>query len=397
MRARHYLDHASTTPLRPSAATALSEWVERLGTSGGAGDPGRVHEEGRAAREAIEKAREEVANLAGVAPRRIVFTSSATEATNTAVTAARAAAAAVAGAAVAGEQATVVCAAVEHSSVREAARSTGPVTELAVEPSGAVSLDHLESLLATLGERPALVSCQWANHEVGTVQPIVEVAELCGRAGVPLHVDAAAAFGHVPVDCEALGTSYVSLSAHKMGGPAGVGALVLGRGTRLRPFLVGGSEERGRRAGGENLLGIVGFGAAAAELAEEGRMEAERAAASGAIEDLARLAQEAGGVELLGPSSREGRLPHLVCISVDGVFGEAVLLALDRAGVAAHSGSACSSELLEPSPVLSAMGADPDRSLRLSVGWSTEQEDIEAFGEAFGPAVESLRKLGGQD
>ncbi|MHB8456880.1 MAG: cysteine desulfurase family protein, partial [Acidimicrobiales bacterium] len=243
------------------------------------------------------------------------------------------------------------------------------------------------------GDR-VLVHCQWANHEVGTIQPLEAVAELCRRHGATLHVDAAAAFGHVPTDLGSLGAQYVSVSAHKMGGPAGVGALILGPGVRMRPLLVGGSEERARRAGSENLLGIVGFGAAAAELLEDGRLEEESRSASAKRDALAAAVLSEGRIEVLGPANASLRLPHILCASIDGVLGEAVLLVLDRAGIAAHSGSACSSEVLEPSPVLAAMGFDPDRSLRLSVGWSTTDADIAAFAAAWPDAIRSLRALG---
>ncbi len=380
MFGRHYLDHASTSPLRPAAVAAICEWAERLGSPDGAGDPGRVHEEGRAAREAIEMAREQVASLAGVEPIRVVFTSGATEAANTAI----------ASACAASGGGPVVCAGVEHSSVREAALRAGPVAELPVDGRGTIDIDALASVLAS---GAALVNCQWANHEVGTIQPVHEISALCVEAGVPLHVDAAAAFSHVPADLDALGASYVSVSSHKMGGPTGVGALVLGRGVRLRPMIVGGSEERDRRAGSENLLGIIGFGAAAGQVMDEGSLPREAVEAARYCSRLAASATAVEGVELLGPTEAARRLPHIVCVSVGGVLGEAVLLALDRAGIAAHSGSACSSEVLEPSPVLAAMGVDPDRSLRLSVGWSTTDHDIAAFEAAFPLAVAELRSL----
>lgn len=377
---RHYLDHASTSPLRPSAHRAMRSCLDRLSDPDGAGDPGRVHEEGRVARVAIETAREEVAALAKVPPSRVVFTSGASEAANTAI----------ADAASRAPDGLIASAAVEHSCVRDAADRTSAHSELAVSADGAIEIESVEELLA--GSRPvALVNCQWANQEVGTIQPVGEVAARCRAADVALHVDAAAAFGHVPTDLGALGADYVSVSAHKLGGPAGVGALILGPRVRLRPLIVGGSQERARRAGIENLLGIVGFGAAAADLVET--LDAEARAAAALTIELASLATSVTGVRSIGSTDR--RVPHISCFVVDGVLGEAVLLSLDRAGIAAHSGSACSSELLEPSPVLAAMGEDPDRSLRLSVGWSSSRADLAAFAAAFGPAVEQLRALGG--
>ncbi|HLI44759.1 MAG TPA: aminotransferase class V-fold PLP-dependent enzyme [Acidimicrobiales bacterium] len=386
---RHYLDHASTTPLRPAAAAAVAEWLERLSRPDGAGDPSRVHEEGRAARAAVEAARAQVAELAAVAPSRVVFTSGATEAVNTAVAAATSPP---------DGATTILCARVEHSSVREAsARATvaagGRVVEIAVDREGVVDLDHLSDLLATLPHQGVLVHCQWGNHEIGSLQPVQDAAELCRRHGALLHVDAAAAFGHVPVDAGALGAAFVSVSSHKMGGPGGVGALLLGQGVRLRPYLVGGSEERGRRAGYENLLGIVGFGAAAGELARS--LPGEAQATARLRDELVESALAVDGVSLLGPPEASRRLPHIACLLLPGVLGEAVLLDLDRHGIAAHSGSACSSEVLEPSPVLEAIGADPDRSLRLSLGWSSSTADVAAFSEAFPGVLDRFRRLAG--
>jgi cysteine desulfurase len=194
----------------------------------------------------------------------------------------------------------------------------------------------------------------------------------------------------VALSFDDLGLDYMSVSAHKLGGPPGVGALVARRGLRLAPFLVGGSEERARRAGAENVLGIVGF-AAACEALAGATLAGEAARATRNTDMLSTMATAVPGVEVVGHGA--ARLPHIVCIAIDGVLGEAVLLSLDRNGIATHSGSACSSEVLEPSPVLAAMGADPDSSLRLSVGWSTTEDDIEAFGAAFPEAVAKLRAL----
>jgi cysteine desulfurase len=378
---RAYLDHASTTPLRPAARDAMSRWIEEAGGAGGVGDPGRVHEEGRRARGVVESAREVVADFLGADPSRVIFTSGATEAANTAVSSS----------ALRRPDAPLACAAVEHSSVREACRRSGQLVELPVEASGRLNVSGLDDLLRQRG-KPALVNCQLANHEVGTLQPLGEVVTLCSQAGVPVHCDAAAAVGHIPVSFRQLGVDLMSVSAHKLGGPPGIGALVVRRGVRLSPLLVGGSEERARRAGAENVIGIVGFAAACEEI--RGVLDREAATAAAQTQSLAAAATAVSGVEVVGDGAE--RLPHIVCLSVGGVLGEAVLLSLDRAGVAAHSGSACSSEVLEPSPVLAAMGADPDRSLRLSVGWTTSDEDLAAFAAAFAEAVGRLRALGGQ-
>ncbi len=379
--ARHYLDHASTSPARPETVDAV-----RRALAGPAGDPGRVHEEGRAVRAVLEEARGQVAALLGVRPRQVVLTSGGTEAANAAVW----------GATRARPGAAVLCAAVEHSCVRDASERLADTELLPVDGRGRIDPAGLAEALARHADRPpALVHCQWANHEVGTVQPVAEVVAACRAAGVPVHVDAAAACGHVDLDLAGLDADLVSVSAHKFGGPPGAGALIVRRGLRFEPLLVGGMQERARRAGMENVPAAAGFGAAAAALSEGGgarlAAETERARAQSARLVTAALAVE--GVTLVGDPDPAGRLPHLVCLGVAGVEAEPVLLGLDRAGVAAHSGSACASESLEPSPVLAAMGEDPSNSLRLSVGWSTADEDLEAFAAAFGEVVAGLRAL----
>ena len=380
---RAYLDHASTTPTRPEALAALEAW-RRLPP----GDPGRLHEEGRVVRDALEEARRLVAALVGVAARQVVFTSGGTEAINAAVW----------GATRASPEGPVLCAAVEHSAVRDASGRAARVEELPVDHNGRLVVEALRQRLdLSARARPALVHCQWANHEVGTIQPVAEVVDLCRSAGVTVHVDAAAACGHVPTDLGALDADLVSISAHKLGGAPGAGALVVRRGSRFEPLLVGGAQERGRRGGLEPLPAALAFGAAAAALAAEDGfvLQAEAVRARRQLDALTEAALAAEEVEVVGPPSGEDRLPHLVCLGVHGVEAEPVLVGLDRAGVAVHSGSACSSESIEPSPVLEAMGADPSHSLRVSVGWSTTDADCAAFAEAFPRVVAELRALRG--
>ncbi len=379
--ARHYLDHASTTPLRPEARAAVADW-EALGVTA---DPGRVHTEGRMARAALEEARERIAVLLGARPRQVVLTSGGTESVNAAVWGTLAA-----------DPGPVALAAVEHSSVRDASSRLGPVVAIAVDFAGRIEPAAVDEALARCrndhGRLPALVHCQWANHEVGTLQPVAAVVARCRELGVPVHVDAVAAAGHLPVDLDALGADLVSISAHKLGGPPGIGALVLRRGLRISPLLLGGEQERARRAGLENLTAAIAFGAAAATLAGP-RLEAEAATARRRTERLAEAALAVGGVVRIG--AIDDRVGHILCIGVAGVEAEPVLLGLDQAGVAVHSGSSCSSESLEPSPVLEAMGVDGERSLRLSVGWSTTDDDVEAFATAFPGVVGRLRALQG--
>lgn len=361
--ARHYLDHASTSPARPEVVDAMLPWLSF------AADPGRVHTDGRLARGAVEQAREQVAAAFGARPREVVFTGGATEAIAAAVWGATE------------RRRHIVVPAVEHSAVRDASAMFGEVTEVGVDGLGRVDVD--EVLGAVRPEETALVHVQWANHEVGTLQPVAEIVAGCRQRGVLVHVDAACAAGHVPVDFGALGADLLSVSAHKLGGPQGVGALLIRRGVRLRSLLVGGEQERGRRAGMENVAGIVGFGTAAT-LPGPDRSRAQ-------TEALIAAATTVEGVVTYGDVA--DRVPHIACLGVAGVEAEAVLLGLDQAGVAAHSGSACSSETFEPSPVLAAMGVEAERSLRVSVGWSTTDDDVEAFRTAFPAVVSRLRSL----
>jgi cysteine desulfurase len=316
-----------------------------------------------------------VAGLLGARPREVVFTSGATEAI----------AAACWGAS--GRGGHQVLAAVEHSAVRLNAERHGEATVVGVDARGRVDPDEL---LAAVRADTSVVHLQWGNHEVGTLQPVADVVAACRERGVLVHVDAAMAAGHVPIDFDALGADLLSVSAHKLGGPQGAGALLVRRGLRLDPLLLGGDQERARRAGMENVPAVAGFGAAAAAIDVEAEAAAQReltgAAAAGAV--------RTEGVHLLGDPDPVGRLPHLVCLGIDGIEPQAVLLGLDRAGVAAHSGSACATEALEPSPVLEAMGVDAHRSLRVSVGWSSTEGDIQALLLALPRVVSDLRSLG---
>ncbi|HEX4244295.1 MAG TPA: aminotransferase class V-fold PLP-dependent enzyme [Acidimicrobiales bacterium] len=378
---RHYLDHASTTPLRPEASAAMSAWRD----TGITADPGRVHTEGRMARATLENARDQVAECFGVRPRQVIFTSGGTEAINAAVWGAAHA-----------RPGPMVCAAVEHSAVRDASSRSAPVVGLDVDHLGRIDpdavSDALDRAVTEYADPPSLVHCQWANHEVGTVQPLSDAIDRCRRADpVLVHVDAIAAAGHIATDLGALDADLVSLSAHKLGGPAGIGALVIRRGLRVEPFLVGGEQERARRAGFENVAAAVGWAAARTALAAPGRAAEEESAARRRTDDLRAAALAVPGITEFGDPAH--RVPHIVCLGIEGVEAEPVLLGLDQAGIAAHSGSSCSSESLEPSPVLSAMGVDAERSLRLSVGWSTTDADIDAFAAAFPRVVADLRAL----
>jgi cysteine desulfurase len=345
------------------------------------GDPARLHAEGRVTRVAVEDAREQVAELFGARPREVVFTASGTEAVNHAIWGAVRRA---------GLGGRVITTAVEHSSVLDACRrEPGELTIEGVDELGRFDADELA---AALTDDTALVSVQLANHEVGTLQPAAAVCAAAREREILVHVDACAAAGHVPIDFAGLGADLLSVSAHKLGGPKGVGALLIRRGLRIPPLIIGGAQERERRGGLENVPGIVGFGAAAAELAHDDRLATEAASSRRLTETVVR-----GVTESVAGTARYGdpdeRVPHLVCLGIEGVEAEPILLALDQHGVAVHSGSSCSSEALEPSPVLEAMGADADRSLRVSVGWSSTEADVSALVDALPGIVRSLRAL----
>lgn len=374
---RAYLDHASSSPVRPEVVEAMLPYLGEH-----AADPGRLHAEGRRARVALESAREQVASFLDARPREVVFTSSGTEAVNAAVWGALGKA---------GGRGHVVTTAVEHSAVRDAIdRARVECTVVEVDGCGRFSADEV---VAAVRDDTVLVSVQLANHEVGTLQPAGEVGTRLREAGARalVHVDACAAIGHAPVSFAALGADLCSVTAHKWGGPKGAAALLVRRGLRIPPLLVGGAQERARRGGVEDVPAWVGFGAActAVDLAAEARAQRHL------IELAAGVVTAVPGVRRYGDPSAEGSLPNLLCLGVEGVEAEPILLALDQHGVAVHSGSSCSSETLEPSPVLAAMGADADHSLRVSVGWSSTTADVERFVTALPGIVERLRALRG--
>jgi cysteine desulfurase len=369
--ARAYLDHASTSPLRPAALDAMLPYLRDHYA-----DPGRLHAEGHATRVAVEEAREQVAARFGARPREVVFTATGTEAVNTAVWGALARAGG----------GHVVTTAVEHSSVLDSiARGTDDVTVIGVDRQGRFDAG---AVAAAVRPDTALVSVQLANHEVGTLQPAAEIAAAVrAESDAIVHVDACAAAGHVPVDFQVLGADLCSVTGHTFGGPKGASALLVRRGLRFPPFVVGGAQERARRAGIENVPAIVGFGAACTAI--DGDEEARQRVLGDRLAEVA--ARRVEGIERYGDP--DACLPGLVCLGVDGVEAEPILLALDQRGVAIHSGSSCSSESLEPSPVLAAMGVDADRSLRASVGWSSTDDDVDAFLDALPVVVGLLRDL----
>ena len=371
---RVYLDWNATTPLRDEARRAVSDALDLPGNASS------VHAEGREARKWIESARSAVAKAVGTVPRNVVFTSGGTEANALAL-----APNLRRGTGPAVER--LVVSAIEHASVLSGGRFPRELIEtVRVTPAGVVDLDHLRQLLRA--GPPALASVMLANNETGAIQPIAEVAEIVHAAAGLLHVDAIQAFGKIPFDMGETGADLLTLSAHKIGGPKGVGALVLSEGVSgLEPLLRGGGQELSRRAGTENVAGIAAFGAAAAAAmaarpAEGGRLRVlqER------LEDGLRLTP---GVIVFSDSGQ--RLPSTTLFTAPGLKAETAVIGFDLAGIAVSSGSACSSGKVQPSHVLEAMGFEPDiaqGAVRLSMGWSTRDADIDR-------CLEAWRKLAG--
>jgi cysteine desulfurase len=373
-----YLDNAATTPLAEPARTAMEPFLgDRFGNASS------VHAAGREARKAVDEAREQVAAAVGARPDEVVFTSGGTEADNLALK----------GAAWHGREQgrdAIVVTAVEHHAVldpaRWLARQGFRVREVGVDGDGVVRLDTLE---AAVDDKTALVSVMWANNEVGTVEPVADAARIARAAGATFHSDAVQ--GVAWVDVDARETDLLSLSAHKIGGPKGVGAAIVRRGVKVQPLLHGGGQEREVRSGTYNVAGIVGFGAA---------IDAWVSARASTTQRVARLRdrlQERLTGALTGlrvDASGAPRLANNLHLCVEGIDGESLILLLDAAGIAASQGSACSSGAAEPSHVLAAMGVPREAArgaLRLTLGPATTEVDVEAAAAAVVDAVGKLR------
>jgi len=375
MNQRSYLDYNATAPLRPEVRDAMAAALSLIG------NPSSVHAEGRAARSAIEAAREKVAALVGARSEDVIFTSGATEANALAL------------AAQAGEAWHCYLSAVEHPSVLSGGRFYRETTTvIPVTADGVADLAILAKQLEKhhLGGWRPIVSLMAANNETGAVQPVAEASKIVHSAGGLLHTDAVQAAGRIRLDMATLGADMLSLSAHKIGGPKGVGALVLGNGASVEPLIKGGGQERRRRAGTENVAGIIGFGVAA-ELASA---DLAKVAAIAALRDDLEAAARAIAPDLVVLSSRVPRLPNTTCIAVPGVKAETLVIGLDLAGVAVSSGSACSSGKVEASHVLSAMGVPEEvthGAIRVSLGFATKRADIGNFLKAFDELVKRLR------
>jgi cysteine desulfurase len=381
---RIYLDHNATTPLAPAAAELVHQtMVEQFG------NPSSVHHFGQQAKAVLDEARSAVSALINAEPSEIVFTSGGTEADNFALR----------GAAEAAEptgRRHLIASAIEHEAVlvtlKALARRGWRTTLLPVGASGIVDPAVLE---AALDDEAALVSIMHANNEIGTVQPIAELARLAHARGALFHTDAVQSVAKIPVDCRALGVDLLSLSAHKFNGPKGAGALWIRRGTRIVATMTGGKHERTRRAGTENVPGIAGLGAAArlaaAKLDHEGRRLA-------ALRDRleAEILERIPGTAVNG--APEPRVPNTTNISFEHVEAESLLIALDLEGIAVSTGSACSSGTLEPSHVLRAMGLSSHRtqnSIRISLGLGNTDTQVEYLLEKLPKVVEKLRGLVG--
>lgn len=375
---RIYLDHNATTPLDPRVLEAMVSVLRE-----GFGNASSLHWFGQRARAAVDEARGEVAALVGGTPAEVVFTGSGTEADNLALR----------GVAAASREPRrkILYSAVEHHAVVNTARALAeegvPVEAVRVTAGGMLDLDDLR---AKLDERTALVAVMHANNETGLVQPVAEVVHLAHERGAMVHSDAVQAAGKLPLDVRALDVDLLALSAHKIYGPQGVGALYVRRGTRMKALLRGGAQERNRRAGTENVAGIVGLGRAAALAARDLAAEASR---------LAALRDRLESRLLAVPGARRNgdgpRVPNTANVSFERTEAESLLLALDLQGLAVSTGAACAAGAMEPSHVLRAMGLPPERvqgSVRFSLGRSTTEEQVDRAAEMVAAAVARQRE-----
>lgn len=377
---RVYLDHNATAPLRPEARAAM---LAAFDTPGNALS---VHAHGRAARAWVEKARAQVAAAVGAEADSVVFTGSGSEANALALRGALQAASA------AGERITrLIVSAIEHDSVRATAAAcaesfaglrvlTAPVTA-----AGKLDLDEFKRLLDE-GKGRALVSVMAANNETGAIQPVAQAAAVAKAHGALVHCDAVQALGKIALDVNALGADYLTFSAHKIGGPQGVGALIVRQGAPLAPQLLGGGQEFGRRAGTHNVAGIAGFGAAVEA--------ATRTLQSAALRDDLERRLKSASADAVVFGDRESRLPNTVCIASAAVPAETMVIALDLDGFAVSAGAACSSGKVAQSHVLTAMGVPSHlaaSAIRVSFGWNTQEHELSAFADAWARIVHRAR------
>lgn len=382
-----YLDHAATTPMLPEALDAYLATARRL-----SGNASSLHAAGRTARRLAEEARERIAAAVGARPSEVIFTSGGTESDNLAVKGifwARRRADP--------RRTRVVASEIEHHAVQDAVRwlaahEGAAVTWLPVDARGRVSVDTLREAATRYGEEIALVTAQYANSEVGTVQPVAELAAVAAEHGIPYHTDAVQAVGQVPVDFGTAGCGALTLTGHKLGGPVGVGALLLCNQVEATPLLHGGGQERDVRSGTVDVPGVTAF-AVAVELAV--KRQQEYAAQIGALRDDLVERVRAAVPDAVYNGDPVDRLPSNAHFSFPGCEGDALLLLLDAAGVAVSTGSACSAGVAQPSHVLLAMGADPAvarSSLRFTLGHTSTRADVDALVAALPAAVDRARR-----
>ena len=387
-----YLDHAATSPMLPEAIEAMTEELAHLG------NPSSLHNAGRRARRVVEESREQIAEVFGARASEVIFTSGGTEADNLAVKGlywARKAADP--------QQCRVLTTSVEHHAVLDSVRwledaQGAQAVWLDVDDVGLVTPEVLRAALEAGQENTAVISVMWANNEVGTVQAIPELAKIAHDFGVPFHTDAVQAAAQIPVNFGESGADALTVTGHKLGGPVGAGALILGRTVAPVPVLHGGGQERDVRSGTLDAPAIRAFAVAAVVSAARCEAEAKRLAAL--RDDLIRQVRNAvPDVVLNGPLPGPERLPGNAHFSFPGCEGDALLLLLDARGIACSTGSACTAGVAEPSHVLLAMGADEGRargSLRFSLGRTTRQADVDALGAAIGEAVARARRAAGR-
>ncbi len=386
MRPPVYLDHAATTPVRAEVLEAMMPYL----TDRSFGNPSSAHRFGRAARAGIEQARRQIAEGLGAEPSQVSFTSGGTEADNLSV---------VGAALAARERGASMCAAVsavEHKAVLAAAHAVchlgGREVHLPVNSSGVLELDALDRALA---EAPAVVSVMWVNNEVGVLQPVEEIAGRCREANVIFHTDAVQAVGKVPVSVERLCCTLLTISGHKIGAPKGIGALIVRDRKAVEAILHGGGQQFGIRPGTENVAGAVALGRAVQLAAAEQATLAERLSQ---LRNTLAERVKATVPDVVIIAEKTERAPHLLSVAVPGADSEALLMHLDLAGVAASSGSACSTGAVEPSHVLVAMGLPRDLALgaiRFSFGRESNIEDVERAAEVVPAVVAKVRKLAG--
>jgi cysteine sulfinate desulfinase/cysteine desulfurase-like protein len=386
---RHvYLDHAATTPMLAAALDAMTEELAQLG------NPSSLHNAGRRARRVVEESRELIAEAYRARPSEVVFTSGGTEADNLAIKGlywARQAADPA--------RRRVLASAAEHHAVLDsvhwlAAHQGAEADWLPVDSAGVVSVPALAEAIGRDPASVAMISVMWANNEVGTVQPIGELARLAAEYEIPFHSDAVQAAGQLRVSLAGTGATALTITAHKIGGPVGVGALLLAKGIEPVPVLHGGGQERDVRSGTLDVPAIRAFAVAVQAAREHGADEAKRLAA---LRDdlIAQVTAAVPDAVLNGPPPGPGRLPGNAHFSFPGCEGDALLMLLDARGIACSTGSACTAGVAQPSHVLLAMGADEARargSLRFSLGHSSEQADVDALGAVIGEVVERARR-----